>query len=369
MNERAIERYASFFSQLSVWGLILLAVLSSKISVYLTIPFLYETLIPGKTELVFRIGMVLCYILISCIMASKNRAGLPSLFVAACVPFGVFLEISKTIRYHKISLWIMATFTFLLLYALILFRSPIRNPDRWRYVIQKRTGQFIAMAKVLLGAGLVLVVLLNVTASLLQIEGKSHTEMFAIHGEDIQSPKEVPAYYQELEGFRVENWDSMGTEERLNLLQFCADVEAAYYGIQPTDVSTDFFPVSLLGFYQPDNRTVHVNRFYVEELPPCISMSIILHEQHHAFQHELVQAYQLLPEQYAALLPVRKSQEYAYEFSHYIDGESDFADYSSQRIEEDAREAEEARTTYYCKTYGIEQVTLVDESMGYEKVS
>lgn len=106
MNERSIERYASFFSQLSIWGLTLLVILSSKISVYLTIPFSCETLNPDKTELVFRVGMVLCYILISCIMASKNRVRLPTLFVAACFPFGVFLEVSKTIRFRRISVWI-----------------------------------------------------------------------------------------------------------------------------------------------------------------------------------------------------------------------------------------------------------------------
>ena len=109
---------------------------------------------------------------------------------------------------------------------------------------------------------------------------------------------------------------------------------------------------------------ITLNRLYVNEMPAAVICNSLLHECVHAYQYCLIEAYQVLPEEYRELVALRDAAIFEYEFEHYIGGEVDFEGYYAQKVERDAREVSRSRTRYYCDKLDIGYAEIVDEAMG-----
>ena len=152
---------------------------------------------------------------------------------------------------------------------------------------------------------------------------------------------------------REEEWKELSMEERLNVLQCAANVEASYLG-PPHElnvaVDEDELAKSTLAFYDEDIHTICVNADCVKEDSSRDAVDSICHEAFHALQRCLVEAYEEADEQTRNLLLFRRIGQYREEFNAYRDGLSseNYGVYYEQACEADSRAyAEERAEQYY----------------------
>ncbi len=136
-------------------------------------------------------------------------------------------------------------------------------------------------------------------------------------------------------------WAALCVEDRSELLQIVANVEAARLGL-PHGLKVVLRDRSegTRASYQDSEHLIVVSTSVVENEPVEAAIQSVCHEAEHAYQHRLVDLYETAeaPE----LLILQDARTYAGEFEAYVNGDdpnSTFEAYYDQRVEADARAA------------------------------
>lgn len=150
-----------------------------------------------------------------------------------------------------------------------------------------------------------------------------------------------------------EEWTRLSEQERLDVLQVIANIEAHYLGIPYTPtVEAAVLDTNTLGTYSHSERSIKVSIDSLKNGTAHDALKIVAHESYHSYQHCLVELF-LMNEEYQHLLLFSGIKEYADEFTHYKDGGTnteDFYEYYFQTVEIDARNyAVEAVSDYYSR--------------------
>jgi hypothetical protein len=91
-----------------------------------------------------------------------------------------------------------------------------------------------------------------------------------------------------LQAFQEDNWDTLSTQERVNLLQWLADFEAEKLGFDPVSLTAERINLYTLGDYDNDTNTIRIDVKQVAQSSAADCMEVICHEVWHAYEYYIV---------------------------------------------------------------------------------
>ena len=142
-------------------------------------------------------------------------------------------------------------------------------------------------------------------------------------------------------------WVELSDQEKLDVLQVVADIEADYLGIQPVSVVNCRMEEHTIGYYSHAQRQTAIDLAQHEGKSALSYVRTVLHECRHAYQHDCVDSLDWsdpLVQQGAYFMQAR---EWKRNQDGYVTAEESLSGYYEQAIEQDARDYEENRLYDY----------------------
>lgn len=97
---------------------------------------------------------------------------------------------------------------------------------------------------------------------------------------------------------REDVWADISVEERINVLQVVADIEAIHLDIPSIPVSADIIvDAGTLAYYRPSEKRITLSKDYLANCLGHSALDNILHEMYHAYQHATIELYESLDEE------------------------------------------------------------------------
>ena len=169
----------------------------------------------------------------------------------------------------------------------------------------------------------------------------------------------IAGHIETLALLEEEPWRALSTQEKLDVLQTAANIEAYYLGLpHELNVIAGMLPESTLGSYNDRTHVITLNIDHLENDFAHEVLDSLCHEARHSYQRRLCDLYDSASESQKALLLFSEEDIRAYkqEFSDYTSGKEDPQGYYSQRCETDAREyASACVADYYSKIRAYRQ--------------
>lgn len=144
-------------------------------------------------------------------------------------------------------------------------------------------------------------------------------------------------------------WKNLTFEERLDTMQTLANVEKAQLGIShEVNVRSDSLGLGTYGTYDFKKHEVIINTQILMDDDSTEAVNTLCHELRHAYQHDSVDAFLSLNEEYRQLALFDDMRDFYENFEHYQSVARDgFDEYESQTVEADSRKYSEERTAFY----------------------
>lgn len=134
-------------------------------------------------------------------------------------------------------------------------------------------------------------------------------------------------------------WQTLSRQEKLEVLQAVADLEAGYLGLPHTlTVCGAELGQTVAGCYRDSDHEIHVNLSLLDHGTSLRLVQTVCHETYHAYQRRLCDAWRTAAPEYQNMLCFAGASQFAENFANYIDGEENFEAYEQQTCEETARE-------------------------------
>lgn len=161
-----------------------------------------------------------------------------------------------------------------------------------------------------------------------------------------------------------EAWQNLTTQEKLDVLQTVANIEAHYLGLpNELNVGASNLREYTLAHYNDMTYTITIDLDHLENDSVYDVLDSCCHEAYHGYQHRLVDAYRAANANSKTLLIYESAAQYEQEFVNYDDGYNDFDSYYTQECEIDAREyAKNAVSDYYERIYAYLNGTSITGS-------
>ena len=134
-----------------------------------------------------------------------------------------------------------------------------------------------------------------------------------------------------------EKWSTLSVQQRLEVLQTVANIEATYLGlphelnvvIEAMDDITD-------GHYNDGTHTIAINPDHIAADSGEELVETVAHEAFHAYEHRLVDLYNSTGSTERNLMLFNRIAEYKDNFDNYIQGSEDIDGYRIQPVETDS---------------------------------
>lgn len=298
------------------------------------------TVIPGfapvRSRMVF-LGLVFSLVLAGYLIVPRSRRTRLCAFININTPLAIYsILVYYTPLRGVINALLLGSALCLLVYAV--FSGAICLSDIRTGVFRKHAKRFLKfffhrsymiVAGTLSAAYLVMVVYVIFGGTALN--SSVTTETPKVNNETIAGNMDTVLLLQE------DRWAELSAQEKLDVLQTVANIEATYLGIpHELHVKTDMLGEWVLGCYADDSHTIFVNaEMYLEESAHEM-VRVISHEAYHAYEYRLVDLYQGASDSLRNLRLFNRISKYEYEFNNYIDGELDAVGYALQLVEIDS---------------------------------
>jgi len=144
-------------------------------------------------------------------------------------------------------------------------------------------------------------------------------------------------------------WNSLSTQEKLDVMQTVANIEGNYLGFNSkVEVRASKLDENVLGYYDNASSRIIID---IDSLQNDSSRDLVItvcHECFHKAEYMLVEVYENADEAYRDAYLLYEASIYAKEFRNYNNGEDNLEDYASQLVEISARTyAEKAVDDYF----------------------
>lgn len=273
-----------------------------------------------------------------------------SVLVSLVLPYGIYTVVSywRTLQIRILIILATATVLSMVVGILVLMRK-VRKRKNLKRIYAKRfcnwiaaTGNIYTVAMIAIMAPLFFQGAFGVTLFKSGTEAKIGNE---------NANQTISSNIDTVLKLQDEEWCSLTTNDKLDVLQCVANIEAHYLGLSnELNVGAANLPEYTLACYSDASHTIYINLEHLENDPVDEVLNSCCHEAYHSYQHRLVDAYNQAPEEIQKLRIYRNAVHYADEFDAYVDGYEDFCSYYSQQCEKDARTyAEDAVEDYYSR--------------------
>lgn len=148
-------------------------------------------------------------------------------------------------------------------------------------------------------------------------------------------------HVEEIAVIGTDEWITLSTKEKLNVLQTIANIEKVYTGIDH-ELNVGSHPLKKdtnIAYYDNTKNKIIINQNVLDsEADGYKMLNAICHEAFHAYSWQLVDVYEKLDDEDKRLLCFQQANQYRKEFADYKDAESyGYKAYSKQYVESDAR--------------------------------
>lgn len=138
---------------------------------------------------------------------------------------------------------------------------------------------------------------------------------------------------------KEDSWAKLSTQERLDVLNTIVNIEVRYLGINHSiTLECGRLESGIAAYYSNYDEHIVIDITYLSERRAHDSLHAICHECYHAYQHQQVELYSVLPEEYRDMLMFDIVKEYEKEFADYTKASEDVTAYLSQKCESYAEE-------------------------------
>ena len=145
-----------------------------------------------------------------------------------------------------------------------------------------------------------------------------------------------------------ERWERLDLQQRLNVCQTIINCEAYSLGLShEVSVGVVEMKEAIVGGYDAVRHHIAIDINHLRNEHSYEILNTLIHEITHAYQHEQVHLYQTLDEKYRNLALFSDASVYVKEFANYQNTEDGVEEYYNQKVEADAREAAEIKSTAY----------------------
>lgn len=134
-----------------------------------------------------------------------------------------------------------------------------------------------------------------------------------------------------------QEWAALSAQQRLDVLQTVANIEATYLGLpHELNVIVNVLEGLTLGQYNDNTHTITIDADHLTNSDARDLVNTVAHEAYHAYERRLVDVYNNVGAQERNLLLFGRIEEYKNNFDHYIDGNDDLNKYAAQAVECDS---------------------------------
>lgn len=263
-----------------------------------------------------------------------------------------YMELYKNrITYTLIALVVLS----LVLTVMVLFRR-IRRKDKRRKIMMRRIEKVAVLWKRNTAIGLLIIIVPIAISSLLYgTVLNSKVEVIKVYGDE----HSLKANIETIADIEPSRWVNLNIDEKLLVAQKIVNTEARYYGLSHEIlVGTGDLSTGTLAYYRDSTHQIVIDLEYLKDSYSYCVLESLLHEVHHAFQHNQVEIYQKLDEEDRNLLMFYEASVYMEEFANYEDGDENFYAYYTQLAEIHARKAGE--------TESLEYIEAINEYLGID---
>jgi hypothetical protein len=146
-----------------------------------------------------------------------------------------------------------------------------------------------------------------------------------------------------------DNWKTLTIKEKCDVLAVCKNIELNFLGVYNQEIHLEVgnLEENVLGHYNFNENTIVIDIDHMENDDSREVLKSLLHECKHAYDHQCVEAYNQLDDDYKKLQLFRNVAIYDEGYKTYIDGEESFEEYYTQQCEASARNYSEVAADEY----------------------
>lgn len=297
-------------------------------------------------------GMIASSVLFGTFVTCKYHKNAWNVTSCLVIPYGIYTILAyKDFIGRKVNVLLGILTVLICIYILLVMCRGVKKKKNIRKILRVRCYNCIYGSHMMIAAGMLGLVLSlgipvlfgepvfrsSVTAEKLE-EGE---------GETIAKNIDTVLLLQE------ELWRELSIEEKLDVLQVIANIEANYLGLpHELNVCVEDLEPPKLGCYKQTIHMICLDLNHVQYDPVSEVLNSLAHEAFHGYTDCLIAAYDSTADEFKNLQLYNKAITYAEEYSNYTSGMEDLVGYYTQSCEADAREyAEHAVEDYYYRIY------------------
>ena len=299
-----------------------------------------------KESLLLLIALIVCSIVLETIVEvskfyNSKTAGWIDDYCGAAGGYGIYMILSyySVMKAAVISIIIIALVASAVYSSLLFFRK-YRTRRNVKSIILRRVNRAIQGFKTI---NIAILTLVAVSMGLLNLFGfgilrPTAASVVKNNNDDWTIANNIETVIN----LRYDNWILLSPEEKLNVLQVVANIEAHYLGLpHELNVCASNLKEYTLASYNDNDHLITLSIESLNTDVPQELLDSILHEAYHAYQYRLIDVYlNVEDESLRSLQLFNDTEVYINEFADYSDGENEdeLDDYFTQRCELDACE-------------------------------
>lgn len=316
--------------------------------------------IPNYTYTESLVGFLIisaCIFAVGIAVSWKRNCNYMNLIENILLSWGVFVCITYMKLYKERITYILSALIVasLLLSIIVLFRRVRRKEERRRIMI-RRIENVAVLWKRNAAIGSVLIMIPVAVSSLLYgTVLNSKVEVVKVYGDEHSLKSNIEV----ISNIEPSKWEKLSVEDKLLVAQKIVNCEARYYGLShEIIVGVDDLSATTFSYYKSSTHQIVMDLEHLENSYSYYVLESLLHEVHHAYQHNQVELYQKLDKEDRNLYMFHDASVYMKEFANYKDADENFYAYYTQLAEIHAREAG--------KTESLEYIEATNDYLGIE---
>ena len=303
----------------------------------------------SKTVLWVMIGLS---ILICAFALNRSMRTGWTVTTALVVPFGLYTVLTYIRTVGNWMLIVLASaVTLSVIYTVLLMIRKIKNRRNKGKVIKRRLHRCCVTSQSIVAIALLMV--MGIIGAQGVFGDNILNSSISATANNQSVPQTISNNIDTILLLQEEEWANLTTQEKLDILQTVANIEAHYLGLpNELNVGTANLDEKTLACYNDRTHTISIDLNHLENDSVYDVLNSCCHEAYHSYQHRLVDAYNAADENSRGLRIYKLAVQYGQEFNNYVDGDHDFCSYYYQDCEIDARDyAEDAVYDYYDRIY------------------
>lgn len=249
--------------------------------------------IPHFTYTESLLGFVILSVIVMaiCIALTWNRnRNYQNLIENIILCWGVFVCITYMNLYRtRIVYVVIATAVISLLLSILVLFKRIRRRDKRNLIIKHRVENVAILWKRNSAIASLVIMLPVATSSLLYgTVLNSKAEVVKVYGDE----HSLKANIEVISDIEPSRWETLSIESKLLVAEKIINCQARYYGLSHEIlVGTDDLPTGTLAYYRDSTHQVVIDLEHLKNAYSYEVLETLIHEVHHAYQHDQVDLY------------------------------------------------------------------------------